>query len=298
MRIAFVGNVASSRRVLEALLDRDAGVVGVLTRRDSSFNSDHVDLGPLAASRGIPFAHQEDMEADATAAWIEALVPDVVFCIGWSRLLPPRILSAAPLGVVGFHPSPLPRGRGRHPIVWALALGLEETASTFFRMDEGADTGALLSQERIAILPDDDAGSLYDRICRTACSQAVALAEALAEGRAEAVEQDGSRATVWRRRTERDGRIDWRMPARGIVDLVRALARPYPGAHIETDSGALKAWKAAVLPEESDPTLVPGLVTGRAEDGSWFDVRCADGVVRVLSHEGGDGAPRRGEWLP
>ena len=60
-----------------------------------------------------------------------------------------RILDLAPLGIIGFHPAALPRNRGRHPIVWALVLGLEETASTFFFMDKGADTGDILSQEKI-----------------------------------------------------------------------------------------------------------------------------------------------------
>jgi methionyl-tRNA formyltransferase len=75
------------------------------------------------------------------------------------------------LGVVGFHPAALPENRGRHPLIWALVLGLEETASTFFFMDEGADSGDLLSQRRISIEPADDAGSLYARITEVAMCQ-------------------------------------------------------------------------------------------------------------------------------
>jgi methionyl-tRNA formyltransferase len=63
------------------------------------------------------------------------------FCLGWSNLLKAEILKAAPLGVIGFHPAALPANRGRHPLIWALGLGLDETATTFFFMDKGADRG-------------------------------------------------------------------------------------------------------------------------------------------------------------
>jgi methionyl-tRNA formyltransferase len=298
MRIAFIGNVEFSRRALEKLLAMDAGIAGVLTRRSSALNSDHFDLGPIAAAKAVPVAYQEDLDTDATSAWLAGLAPDVVFCFGWSRLLPPSILSIPPLGVVGFHPAPLPRGRGRHPIIWALALGLEETASTFFLMDEGADTGPILSQTAISIIPSDDAASLYDKICSTAIGQIADFVPAMSRGEIRPVPQDGSTATQWRKRGKFDGRIDWRMPARSVANLVRALARPYPGAHFETREGSeVLVWKARVLDANPDPFLVPGSVLDCAPDASWFDVRCADKPIRILSHQG-DFTPRAGDWLP
>lgn len=68
------------------------------------------------------------------------------------------------MGVIGFHPAALPNNRGRHPIIWALALGLNETASTFFKMDEGADTGDIVSQVKIPICESDYAADLYENI--------------------------------------------------------------------------------------------------------------------------------------
>ena len=90
----------------------------------------------------------------------------MIYCFGWSLL--DESLSIAPLGVMGFHPAKLPQNRGRHPIIWALALGLDETASTFFKMDLGADSGAILSQEVIEIKPNDNATSLYENILTVA----------------------------------------------------------------------------------------------------------------------------------
>ena len=75
------------------------------------------------------------------------------------------------MGIVGYHPAALPSNRGRHPLIWALVLGLTETASTFFFMDEGADSGDILDQRPVSILPSDDAKSLYERISQVAISQ-------------------------------------------------------------------------------------------------------------------------------
>ena len=76
----------------------------------------------------------------------------------------PTFSISRPRGVIGYHPAALPHNRGRHPIIWALARGLTQTASTFFLMDEGADTGAIVDQEPVPIGAHDDAGRLYARL--------------------------------------------------------------------------------------------------------------------------------------
>jgi methionyl-tRNA formyltransferase len=67
------------------------------------------------------------------------------------------------MGVAGYHPTKLPMNRGRHPLIWALALRLKNSVSTFFFMNEGADSGDILSQVDFKILYQDDAQSLYDK---------------------------------------------------------------------------------------------------------------------------------------
>ena len=73
--------------------------------------------------------------------------------MGWSRIIGKELLAVPPKGIVGYHPAALPANRGRHPIIWALALGLKETASTFFFMDNGADSGPIISQKSLIISP-------------------------------------------------------------------------------------------------------------------------------------------------
>ena len=131
--------------------------VGVCTLKKSPFNADHVDLSPLCRKHRIPVTYTPDINSDESIIWIKKLVPDIIFCFGWSRLLKSNVLNVAPKGVVGYHPATLPANRGRHPLIWALVLGLKQTGSTFFFMDEGSDSGDILSQLQIKITETDDA---------------------------------------------------------------------------------------------------------------------------------------------
>lgn len=279
MRIVFIGSVEFSARTLEALVGMGADVVGVCTSSRPGGNADHVDLAPIARAAGIDVLDTPDVNDAASVAWIASRRPDVIFCFGWSRLLKAPLLAVAPLGVVGFHPSALPANRGRHPIIWALALGLRETASTFFFMDAGADTGDILSQVPVPILGTDDARTLYDRIVGIAIDQLRAFVPALAAGRHERVPQDASRANAWRKRSADDGRIDWRMTATSIHALVRALTRPYVGAHFVHQGRAYTVWRAEV--EADAPMhLEPGKVL--TVDGAGVLVKAGAGAVRLV----------------
>ena len=286
IRVVFIGCVAFSHRVLEHVLALpEADVVGVVTRSASAFNADFRSLEGLAEEAGVPCFLAEGNDQAVMAAWIAERNPDVVYCFGWSYLLRSEVLALPPLGVVGYHPAALPRNRGRHPIIWALALGLPETASTFFLMDEGADSGDILSQVLVPIEETDDAGDLYERLTEVALKQVAAFTRQFAEGTTRAVPQDHGAANYWRKRGRADGEIDWRMPARGVYNLVRSLARPYPGAHFVVDGTEVKVWRAEVVSDAFPDVanLEPGKVLAAGADG--VAVRCGDGVVRIVEHE-------------
>jgi methionyl-tRNA formyltransferase len=286
LRIALIGCVESSQIALQALLATPAHqgrVVGVLTRQRSTFNADFVDISTPAAAAGIPVLHVEDARDDAAqAAWLRSLAPDVVFCIGWSQLLGEAVMQVAPRGVIGFHPAALPANRGRHPLIWALALGLDRTASSFFMIEAEADSGALLSQVPIDISPSDDARTLYDKVMAVVPGQLRDIVGGLSDGSLVPQPQDDARANHWRKRSARDGLIDWRMGAIGIVNLVRALTRPYPGAEAMHQDAPVKVWKCVEEPGSAD-NVEPGKVL--RIDGREVTVKCGQGAVRLTEHE-------------
>lgn len=282
MRIIFVGSVEFSRCVLERLVAINAEIAGVCTLKESKFNADHVDLSVVCTAHGIPWLYADDINSAETLSWIRAKKPDVIFCFGWSRLIKADLLGLASLGVVGFHPAALPANRGRHPLIWALALGLDKTASTFFFMDEGADSGDILSQREIFIEDQDDARTLYEKMKKTALTQIEEFVPKLATGTFTRQKQIHELANTWRKRGNADGKIDWRMSARSIHNLVRGLTKPYVGAHFLEGGKEIKVWKTALF-GDVPKNIEPGKVLMQSETGAV--VKCGEGAIRLLVTE-------------
>ena len=282
MKIFFIGSVEFSHAALRKLLSLDVDIVGVGTKKQSAFNADFTDLATLCEKNKLRFRYIQDINEKDTVAWIKALKPDVIFCFGWSSLLKTQILNTAPMGVIGFHPAELPQNRGRHPIIWALALGLHKTASTFFFMDQGADSGDILSQRQLAIDYDDDARSLYDKVTKTALKQIEELLPQLQKGNYSRCSQNHSLANTWRKRGKPDGKIDFRMHCSMVYNLVRALARPYVGAHVEYNGQEIKIWRVAEKCVNM-PHIEPGKIL-KIQKGVPL-VKCADNAVWLQEHE-------------
>ena len=278
MRAVLIGSVHFSRVLLDELLSRESiQIVGVCTLEHDGAKSDRIDLTPICVSHGIPVRYTPDVNARDVIDWVGSLEPEVIFCLGWSRLIKEPLLSLAARGVVGYHPSALPANRGRHPLIWALALGLHETGSTFFAMNEGADSGNIISQTLLPILDDDDAAALYERVIAVALSQIDDVIQQLTSSEVIGVPQDEAKANYWRKRDWRDGQIDWRMPASGIRNLVRALARPYVGAHFIRSDKTFKVWDCRIV-ENSSLLTEPGRIL--RVDSAGILVKC--GVDAIL----------------
>ena len=183
------------------------------------------------------------------------------------------------MGVVGYHPAALPANRGRHQLIWALILGLNETASTFFFMDEGADSGDILSQYPIKISENDNAGTLYKRMTETALKQIDEFLPKLQSGDCKRIKQDHSKSNTWRKRGKNDGKIDWRMSAITIHNLVRGLTKPYIGAHIEYKDEIIKIWETKVI-RGGEENIEPGKVI--LVDNNGIVVKTGENAIRLI----------------
>ena len=279
MRIVFIGSVHFSERALNELLALGANIVGVCTLSKSNINSDHSDLSKIAKNSNVPVRITQNINDSDSVRWIRALRPDFVFCFGWSQILKREILSIPTIGTIGYHPAHLPSNRGRHPLIWALALGLTETASTFFLMDEGTDSGDIISQEVLAISPEDDASSLYKNITRLALNQIRVFLPQLIANSYTAIPQDHLKSNQWRKRGPSDGLIDWRMAAISIHNLVRALTHPYVGAHFLFDGEPVKVWRAEIV-TNVPANIEPGKVI--SVDRLGIVVKAGIGAIRLL----------------
>lgn len=295
MRAVIVGAVESTRVTLHALADApgwEAAALITLPPELAARHSDFVDMSAEAAEAGARVIHASDSNAPDVLEAVSALAPDYVFVIGWSQICKPAFRQAAGGQVIGYHPAPLPRLRGRAVIPWTILLDEKITASTLFWIDDGVDSGPILAQRYFHVAPDETAASLYrqhmealDRMLRESLPM-------LAQGSAPRLVQDERHATWATKRTPADGRIDWTLPAAEIDRLIRAVGRPYPGAFTETKAERLTVWAARPWPESARHAAMPGQVVARNEGG--FVVRCGDGgALEITDFTIASGQPPR-----
>ena len=131
-KTVFIGCVESSYAILKHMLQNGCAISGVITMESSEENADFHSLSPLAAEYGIDCFCTKNINDEETLEFVRSKAPDVIYCFGWSRLIGKELLALPPYGVIGFHPAAIPANRGRHPLIWALALGLDKTASFMF----------------------------------------------------------------------------------------------------------------------------------------------------------------------
>ncbi|ORI01038.1 formyltransferase family protein [Campylobacter concisus] len=293
MKILFIGTVEFSYKALKKLIELNAEIVGICTKKKSDFNSDFKDLTPLCKKADIPFKYIDDINSNENIAWIRSLSPDIIFCFGWSNLIKKDLLGLPKMGVVGYHPALLPKNRGRHPLIWALALGLNDSGSTFFFMTEGTDDGDILSQEKIEILYEDDAKSLYNKVSNVALKQIETFLPKLQNNSFKTIKQNNDLANVWRKRGKVDGKIDFRMTSRAIYNLVRALTKPYVGAHVEYNGQDISIWKVEEV-EFDQNNIEFGKVL--ENDGKSIMVKTYDKAIKIIDH-GFKELPKVGEYL-
>jgi methionyl-tRNA formyltransferase len=278
MRVAFLGNDPWSVPSLASLARAsDVEIVIVATRvprpagRGSRLTPTRV--ADAARELGLPLVETETVRDGAGFEAVRASKPDVLVVVAYGELLPASVLELArPLNV---HFSLLPRWRGAAPVPHAILAGDATTGVTVMEMDAGLDTGPILAQGEEPILPDDDAGSLGERL---ADHGGALLLETLANlADLEPSAQDERLATFAPKLTPSARNIDWGEAAPAIVRRVRAFA-PEPGATTNWRDEPLKVLRAEAVGRP--PTALPGTV--EAVDADGFTVAAGDGAVRPL----------------
>jgi len=291
MRSLLLGTVDFSRHCLETLIRTGwpPAAVASLGAEIASFHTDHVDLRSIAEAQGIRgFRLGEDV--DSLEALIEEVRPDVVLVFGWPRIIDAHLLEIPEFGFIGTHPALLPRNRGRHPIVWTLVDGDSEGGLTFFKIDQRIDSGPIIWQESFPIEPTDHAGDVYAKLEGVATRAIPVLMQALLDGTVTACPQTEAQATYRRKRGKKDGEVDWSGKAATAYNLIRALAKPYVGAHTYLNGKTIKLWHAECpVPFVDSEDLLPGTLLH--VDNSVIVVAAADGSIRVSEFEAPTGLP-------
>ena len=176
----------------------------------------------------------------------------------------------------------MPINRGRHPIIWSLALGLRSIGSTFFIMDKLPDNGDIISQKNVRISNNDNAKSLYEKLIKVSQKQVVEIKGQILRKKFIRIKQSRKNGNTLRKRTIADGIIDWRMDSNSIYDLIRALTSPYVGAHFIYKGKKIKVWHAKKH-KESNLNIEPGKVL--ISNKSLIKIKCGVGSISLIDYE-------------
>jgi len=204
---------------------------------------------------------------------VRSLGADALVVAAYGLLLPQALLEASRYGALNIHASLLPRWRGAAPIQRALLAGDRETGISIMQMDNGLDTGAVLSRHPVPIAADDDAGSLHDKLAALGAAAVVAALADLEAGRARAVPQPAGGVTYAAKIDKAEARLVWTRPASTLERAVRAF-RPTPGAFAMLDNQPVKIWRARVLECSGEPGVVQ-------QAGDELVVACGEGALAV-----------------
>lgn len=288
IRIIYMGTPEFAVPALEKLVAAGWNVIAVITAPDKPQGRGQKLVGsPVkeAAERlTIPVLQPTNLKDPGFQQELKELAADLQIVVAF-RMLPEAVWNMPPLGTFNLHASLLPNFRGAAPINWALIQGEQETGVTTFFLQHEIDTGNILFQEKVTILPEDNLGSLYEKLMGMGADLVLRTVEAIAAKNIHPLAQDESLAVHKAPKIFKEtGKIDWTASATSIHNLIRGLS-PYPGAWTELQGKTCKIFTS---------TTLEGKLSGKAP-GEWtsdfktyMHFQCGEGilVVQELQLEG------------
>lgn len=276
--ILVIGTVNSTAEIIKSLVKHELKPKGVLgfQPEDITNVSGWADLKELSEKLEIPFKPFQKINESENLDWAKSFNPDIIFAVGFSQLLVSDWLEMPKLGCVGFHPTKLPKGRGRAPIAW-LILDETEGASNFFLMGEGADDGPIFVQKTFLIDEEDDATTVENKILESLNKALDSWLPKLKNGEWNPIPQDDVKATWYGKRTPEDGVIEWQYSAEAIDRLIKASTKPHPGAYSYYNYEKIIIWESKVERELKIKGVVGRVLLKDKHQGVL--VQCGEGLL-------------------
>ena len=276
-----MGTPEISATCLSRLLDDGHEVVAVVTREDKPRGRGNV-MTPtatkvVAQNAGIPVYEPKTLKDEAFAELLSGIAPDIIVVVAYGKILPPSVLSSAPYGCVNLHVSLLPKYRGAAPMQRAIMEGERETGVTVMYMNEGLDTGDIISVSKFPIGAEDDFETIHDRSAEIGGALLSSTLRDIESGRATRTPQDHTLATYAQKIEKSDCKIDFSMSAERLDCIIRGVT-PIPGAFAYLNGKMLKIFRATPVSLSGEAGRV--LECDGVGEGS-FTVACGEGALKI-----------------
>ena len=264
-RIVFMGSPDFAVPALE-VLTRHYLLVGVVTQPDRPAGRGGALKPPkvkeAALRLNLPIIQTEKLRLPEAMEQLRAWTPDLIVVAAFAQILRPDVLDLPKFGCLNIHGSLLPRWRGAAPIQASILAGDQETGITIMKMDPGVDTGPMLSQRSIPILPEDTAGELFEKLASLGADLLLETLPRYLSGELQPQPQPADGITYAPMLKKEDGLMDFNQPAFVLERRVRAF-NPWPGTWLALKAGPLKVLRVRTGAEKS-----PGVGRRFTVDGS------------------------------
>ena len=250
MKIIFMGTAEFAVPSLKLLLNNSYEIAAVITAPDKPRGRGLlVSPSPVkafASNFKLCILQPLNLRSEEFINKITTIKPDLAIVVAF-RILPKELYSIPLYGSVNLHASLLPQYRGAAPINWAIINGETQTGVTTFFIDESIDTGKIIEQRICEILPEDNAGSLHDKLAVLGAETILSTVEKIriAKGNLILSEQDESKVSYAPKIFRKDCEISWNQESYRVHNFIRGLS-PLPAAFCRIGSLTVKVLKSAL----------------------------------------------------
>ena len=287
MKYIFIGGTQRGFKVLETLLilGKIPDYCFILKEDNHEESIYSTKLSELAESNCIPYSIKKKIDKSDYSIFKE-LIRDFALVCGWRTLIDYKLAANFKLGFLAAHDSLLPKYRGFAPINWSVINGEKTTGVTLFKINESdADSGDILAQNKVEVLPNDYAIDVYEKIIIETVKLITNFVETFEHGIINFIKQNNSKATYTCKRLPEDGKICWSKSSTEVYNLIRGLAFPYPGAYVSFNNAKYRIRKAEL--GESNGKYFAGNIPGRiikiSDKGA--EVLCRKGTILLTEWE-------------
>ncbi len=293
MRFVVLGTSEFTLCCARGLLDMGGEICALISMPESTRPDNSADIAKFAEKNAIPYYEIEDINSPENIRLLKNCSSDYIFS-SWPKIIHKEVLNVPKYYCIGTHPTELPFNRGRHPLHWLIAQGITSSKLSFFKMDEGIDSGNILLQIPFEISSKDFIIDVIDKINEVAYEGIKILYKVLHENYFyNGIEQDHKKANYWRKRTPHDVTLDIRMSADVILRIVRSFAPPYPCANLVFEQYNIKISNASIihtnLSDDELRRIEPGKIINIKEkrigvkvDDQIIDLECATPIPSNL----------------
>ncbi len=280
MKVIFMGTPDLAKVVLEALIDSDNEVMAVVTQPDKPKGRGYELTPPpvkvCALARGIPVYQPVTLKNGELGPIINQYKPDAIIVAAYGQILPPYIIEFGGYGCINVHGSLLPEYRGAAPIQRAIIDGKKKTGITIMKMDNGLDTGDMLTKAEVDITPEDNFETMHDKLAEVGGKLLVETLSMLEKGEITPEKQDDSLSSYAKKIEKSDCLLDFTEDAYRVWCRIRGLS-PIPLAFAYLNGKMVKFINAGYSEKSYDAS--PGSVVSL--DSGKIIIACGKGSIEL-----------------